>query len=143
MVQANQNANLGGPQGLVVTSSDPTIISVNSGAEANLLTTYRPGKVTLTASFGGKTNSATVYVRNEAVLTHRYSFNVTGTANDSVGSANGSLQGSATIQQGSGGLQLDGNDSDYLALPEGMLSNYTAVTVDAWVTLGAPNHWAR
>jgi hypothetical protein len=135
-VTAGGNATLGGPQGLVVTSSDPTIVSVNAG---NMLTTYRPGKVMLTASYGGKTNSATVQVKNAAVLTHRYSFNTD--ASDSVGSANGTLQGAATISGGQ--LQLTGANSDYLQLPSGMLTNYGSVTIDTWVNLGAAQNWAR
>ena len=121
-----------------MTSSDPTIISVNA---QNMLTTHRPGTVTLTASFGGKTNSAIVQVKNEAVLTHRYSFNMDGDASDSVGGANGTLQGAATVSGGQ--LQLTGDNNDYLDLPPGMLTNYNAVTIDTWVNFGAAQHWAR
>jgi hypothetical protein len=126
----------GGLQPLTVTSSDPNIISVNA---QNMLTTHRPGTVTLTASYNGFTNSAVVRVRNEAVLTHRYSF--TSDASDSVGGANGALVGAATISGGQ--LNLTGNTGDYLQLPPGMLQGYNAVTVDAWVSLNAPNNWAR
>lgn len=137
-VTAGGNATLGGPQGLVVTSSDPTIVSVNS---QNLLTTYRPGVVTLTASFGGKTGSATVRVENMATLAHRYSFNTDGDASDSVGGANGTLQGAATVSGGQ--LQLTGINGDYLELPGGMLQNFNAVTIDTWANLGAAQNWAR
>lgn len=135
-VTAGGNANLSGPQGLVVTSSNPTIVSVNA---QNMLTTYGFGTVTLTASYGGKTNSATVQVKNAAVLTHRYSF-ITD-ASDSLGGANGTLQGAATVSGGQ--LQLTGANADYLQLPAGMLQNYGAVTVDAWANLGAVQNWAR
>ena len=137
-VTAGGNANLGGPQGLVVTSSDANIVSVNA---QNMLTTLRPGTVTLSATYGGKSASGTVTVKNEAVLAHRYSFNVDGDASDSVGGANGTLQGGATVSGGA--LQLTGVDSDYLDLPPGMLTNYTSVTVDAWVNLNAAQNWAR
>lgn len=126
----------GGLQPLTVMSSDTNIISVNA---QNMLTTHRPGTVTLTASYGGFTNSAIVRVHNEAMLTHRYSF--TNDATDSVGGANGTLQGAATIS--SGQLQLTGNTGDYLELPAGLLQGYTAVTVDAWADLNTPNNWAR
>ena len=135
-VTAGGNANLSGPQGLVVTSSDSTILSVNA---QNILTTYHPGTVTLTASFGGKTNSATVMVKNEATLTHRYSF--TTDTSDSVGGANGTLQGAATVSGGQ--LQLTGATPDYCDLPAGMLQNYNAVTVDTWANLGDAQNWAR
>lgn len=135
-VTAGGNATLGGPQGLVVTSSDPTIVSVNA---QNMLTTFRPGTVTLTATYGGKTNSATVQVKNVATLAHRYSF--TTDASDSVGGANGALQGAAAVSGGQ--LQLTGADGDYLQLPSGMLTNYNSVTIDTWVNLGVAQNWAR
>jgi hypothetical protein len=137
-VTAGGNAALGGLQGLVVTSSDTNIVSVNT---QNMLTTRRPGRVTLSATYGGKSSSATIQVRNQAVLTHRYSFNTDGDASDSVGGANGTLQNAATVSGGQ--LQLTGNNNDYLDLPPGMLTNYTSVTIDTWANLGAPNHWAR
>ena len=137
-VTAGGNAAFNGAQPLVVTSSDTNIVSVNA---QNMLTTRRPGSVTLTARFGGKTNSATVQVKNRAVLTHRYSFNTDGDTSDSVGGANGTLTGAATVSGGA--LQLTGDNNDYLNLPPGMLTNYNAVTVDTWANLGAPNHWAR
>ncbi len=135
-VTAGGNATLNGPQGLVVTSSDPTIVSVNA---QNMLTTHLPGTVTLTASMGGKTNSATVVVENKAVLTHRYSF--TTDTSDSVGGANGTLMGAATVSGGQ--LQLTGADADYCDLPAGLLQNYNAVTVDTWANLGDAQNWAR
>jgi hypothetical protein len=107
---AGGNATLGGPQGLVVTSSDTNIVSVSA---QNMLTTHRPGTVTLSASYGGKTSSATIQVNNQATLTHRYSF--TTDASDSVGHADGTLQGAATVSGGQ--LHLTGANADYLDLP--------------------------
>ncbi len=133
---ASGNAALGGPQGLVVTSSDPTVISVNS---QNMLTTHRPGTVTLSASYQGKTSSAIVRVSNLATLTHRYSF--TDDASDSIGGANGTFIGNATNSAGQ--LQLTGVNSDYLELPAGLLQDYDSVTIDTWANLGAAQSWAR
>ncbi len=45
-----------------------------------------------------------------AALIHQYTFN-DGTANDSVGGANGTLEGAAIISGGQ--LQLTGNNADY------------------------------
>jgi hypothetical protein len=78
-------------------------------------------------------------VKNEAVLAHRYNFNTD--ASDTIGGANGTLQGAATVS--SGQLQLTGNNADYLQLPGGMLTNYSAVTVDTWANLGPAQNWAR
>jgi len=129
-------AYYGGLQPLTVTSSDTNIISVNA---QNMLTTYRPGVASLTATYNGFTSTAVVRVANEAMITHRYSF--TNDASDSVGGADGTLQGAATISGGQ--LQLTGNTGDYLELPAGLLQGYNAVTVDAWVSFNAPNNWAR
>lgn len=125
-----------GTQPLVVTSSDTNVISVNA---QNILTTYGPGTATLTATYGGFTSSATVTVRNDAVLTHRYSF--TTDASDSVGGANGTLMGTASVSGGQ--LQLDGGTADYLALPGGMISNYDSVTLDTWVNFASVQNWSR
>jgi hypothetical protein len=124
------------PNGLVVTSSDTNVIQVLPN---NMLRTLRPGTAVLTATFQGKTDLATVSVQNIAALTHRYTFNTD--ANDSVGTANGILQGGANVSGGS--LVLDGNPGTYLELPPGLLEGYPAVTVDAWVTFNTAQTWAR
>ncbi len=124
-------------QGLVVASSDTSIISVNP---QNMLTTFRPGTVTLTATYLGKMSSAVVRVANQAVLTHRYSF--TTDDSDSVGGANGTNEGTAAVSGGA--LQLDGGAGDYVALPGGLLGNYRSATVDVWATISAAQqHWSR
>ena len=123
--------------GLVVTSSDTNIISVSP---QNLLTTYRPGTVTLSATYQGKNSSAVVRVKNQAVLVHRYTF--TNDANDSVGAANGTLVGTANISGGQ--VQLDGGSGDYVALPGGLLSTFDAATMDIWATISSgQQHWSR
>jgi hypothetical protein len=123
--------------GLAVTSSDPSILSVNGD---NLLTTHRPGTVTLSATYLGKSSSAIVEVRNQAVLAHRYSFATD--ANDSVGGANGTLVGTATVSGGQ--VQLDGGSGDYVSLPGGLLGSYRSATMDVWATIDASQqHWSR
>jgi hypothetical protein len=77
-----------------------------------------------------------------ADLIHRYSFN-DGTANDSVGSANGTLVGSTdggpTISGGQ--LQLNnpnfsgpGVSENYLSLPASILPNSGSATIEEWFT---------
>lgn len=123
--------------GLVVTSSNPSVISVNS---QNMLTTYGPGTVTLMATYEGKTSSATVQVGNTAVLTHRYSF--TSDASDSVGGANGTLVGTANVANGM--LQLDGGSGDYVSLPPGLLGTYKSATLDIWASIStSQGPWSR
>jgi hypothetical protein len=124
------------PNTLVVTSSDTNVIQVLPN---NMLRTLRPGSATLTASFQGKTDSATVTVQNIARLTHRYTFNTD--ANDSVGTANGNLLGNANVSGGS--LVLDGSPGTYVELPPGLIDGYQAATIDAWVTFNAAQTWSR
>src|SRR5271157_5029253 len=67
-------------------------------------------------------------------LTHRYSFfneaNGSTTAVDSVGAANGSLVGAAAITNGQ--LVLSGATGCYANLPGGLITGYSAVTLEAW-----------
>jgi hypothetical protein len=122
--------------GLTIASSDPTIVEVLAN---NMLRTFRPGTVTLSATYLGHSHSATVTVKNVGTLTHRYTFATD--ASDMVGTANGTLQGSATVSGGN--LVLDGNPGSYVDLPPGLLAGYDAVTVDTWVTFNAAATWAR
>jgi hypothetical protein len=75
-------------------------------------------------------------------IIHRYSF--TNDASDSVGTANGTLMGNATVSGGQ--LVLDGSDGTYLDLaaigPD--IANLTSTTVEAWVTWNDPTaYWER
>jgi hypothetical protein len=72
-------------------------------------------------------------------LAHRYSF--TADAKDSVGNADGTLQGNATISNGA--VVLDGSQDTYVNLPGGLISNYQAVTLEAWATFATNTPWAR
>jgi hypothetical protein len=148
------------PAGLTITSSEPNVVAITGkqGFAAGL------GTAVITVSYAGMTNSASVTVVGPpaAILIHRYSFS-SGTANDSVGTANGVLHGSASI---SGGQLLLPNATsvgpglDYLELPYGIITNATgtrtnyngpagvyndpSVTVEAWATF-YPNQytWAE
>jgi hypothetical protein len=67
----------------------------------------------------------------QAAIIHRWSFE--GNANDSVGTASGTLMGGATIAGGA--LTLAGGTSgQYLDLPNGLVSKLTNATLEAWVT---------
>lgn len=69
-------------------------------------------------------------------LVHRYSFSETsGTiCTDSIGGPawNGTLPNGGTF--GSGQLRLSSGSKQYVQLPSGIISNYSAVTIEAWVT---------
>ena len=80
---------------------------------------------------------ATSVVSSSALppLIHRYSFNESsGTiAHDSVGGANGTLNGGA-IFDGSGHVVLNGTSGTYVSLPGNLLAGLSNVTLEAWVT---------
>jgi hypothetical protein len=130
------NASAATVNGLTLTSSDTNVLTFTGN---NMLRTLRPGTVTLSATFLGKTASATITVENKGVLAHRYSF--TTDASDSIDGANGTENGSA-IESG-GQLVLDGSGGTYLSLPSNLFNGYDAVTIDTWVTLNAGGTWAR
>ena len=73
---------------------------------------------------------------NIVTLVHRYSFSETSgtTVADSVGGSawNGTLPNGGTL--GGRQVQLKAANSQYINLPSGILSNYKAVTIEAWVT---------
>lgn len=71
-----------------------------------------------------------------AELTHRYSFNTD--ASDSVGTADGTLEGGASV--GVGQLMLTGASDTYVTLPAPVIAvnTYSALTLEVWATPYAP-----
>jgi hypothetical protein len=121
-----------------------------STANTNIATVDINGNVTgagagvtsIIATYASLGLSATQTVQVSSVpatLVHRYSFNETSgtTTGDSVGGSvwNGTLPRGGTFS-GSGQLLLASNLQQYVQLPAGILSNYTAVTIDAWASFG-------
>lgn len=77
-------------------------------------------------------------------LQHRYSFATD--ASDSIGAANGTLVGNASITNNS--LKLPGggtsaNPQGYVSLPSGIVSSDTSITVECWMTDTAGSTWAE
>ena len=60
---------------------------------------------------------------------------------DSVGHADGTLEGAATISGGQ--VHLDGTRGTYVNLPGGLIAGDRAVTFEFWATLGVNKNWAR
>ena len=109
-------------------SGDTNILTVNAGG---VITAVAQGSATITASYAGQTNTQTITVTPViATLVHRYGF--ANDASDSVGGANGTLNGSAAISGGT--VTLDGSSGTYVSLPVGILTNLTAVTFETWLT---------
>src|SRR5215471_11243403 len=71
-----------------------------------------------------------------ATLTHQYTFN-DGTANDSVGTASGTLMGAATVSDGQ--VHLTGAPGTYVNLPGPTIAinTYTDATFEGWFTYGS------
>lgn len=94
-----------------------------------------------TNAFGTTNTAAATLTVQAPTLVHRYSF--TSDARDSVGGAawRGTLYGNAVISGGQ--LALDGTAGTYVQLPAGILSNYDAVTIEAWASFGANGDWCR
>lgn len=124
----------------VYTSSNIKVATVDANG---LVTAVGVGTANLTATVGAfsSTNHVTLTVTPVVPgLAHRYSF--TTDASDSVGGANGTLNGGATISGSQ--LALDGVVGSSVTLPAGILSGLNQVTIEAWATFpGAINAWAN
>jgi len=119
--------------GVVWTSLNPSVATVSGGG---LVTGMDPGTATISAAYGGVTNTSMITVGfpggYESTMNHRYSF--TTAVEDSVGTADGSVAGTATVTNGQ--LVLDGAAGTYADLPPSLvvLSNYTGLTLETWAT---------
>jgi hypothetical protein len=129
----------------IYTSSNPNVARVDTNG---LVTAIAAGSATLTASVGAlnSTNSVTITVTPVVPNPiHRYSFtNATAVAAmDSIGHANGTLNGTAAFN-GSGQLALDGTVGSSVTLPAGILGGLDEVTIEAWATFpGTINPYAN
>ena len=91
------------------------------------------------ASLGLSATQAVQVFIVPTVLVHRYSFSETNgspTVADSIGGAawNGTVPSGGTF--GGGKLALAAASQQYVQLPANILSNYTAVTIEAWASFG-------
>ena len=143
-------------QGINLSFATPTLQSGNTNllkvGSGLTVAGMAPGSTTLIASYGGLsvTQAVTVLDQAPAVLTHRYSFNGPAATSpttfaDSVGGADGTLVGTATVD-GAGKLVLTGNSVDnnnYAALPPHLLDTNLQFSLEAWVAFGSNPTWAR
>ncbi|MBI4327119.1 MAG: Ig-like domain-containing protein [Chloroflexi bacterium] len=136
------NVNLTSMPGVAYQSSKTSIVTVNTNG---LVRAVGLGSATVTVTYQGLQDSKTVtVVLPQAVLKHRYSFSESpgsGTVEDLVGTADGTLIGGATYT-GDGKLVLDGADG-HVDLPNGIISILTNATIEAWVTWSARSTWQR
>lgn len=135
------------PGSLINLSSNPNYGITYSSANPSVAVVDTSGKVTglgygttaIIATYAALGISATQSVQVISVpttLVHRYSFGEISGANiaDSIGGApwNGTLPNGGTFAGGQ--LSLAASGSQYVQLPGGILSNYTMVTIETWVT---------
>ncbi len=122
--------------GITYSSVNTNIAAVDAGGH---VTGVGSGTTSIVATYGSLGLSATQSVQVISVptaLVHRYSFSETGgtTVADSAGGPawNGTLPNGGTF--GGGQLALAAGSQQYVQLPGGILSNYTSVTIETWVT---------
>jgi hypothetical protein len=130
----------------VYTSSNPKVFTVDA---TGIVTAVGYGTATLTATVGAfsSTNGVSLTVAPTAPkLAHRYSFTETNgstTVSDSVGGADGTVGGDASLN-GTGQLVLSGNVNSAVTLPAGILSGVDEVTIETWATFpGTLNNFAN
>jgi hypothetical protein len=111
-------------------SGNTGILTVNTNG---VISAVGQGTTTIVATYSSLTSTQTITVVQPAsVLTHRYSF--TADASDSVGGAawNGTVPNGGTFAGNQ--LQLAAASSQYVQFPAGIISNYAAVTIEAWAS---------
>jgi hypothetical protein len=76
-------------------------------------------------------------------LAHRWRFDGTGASlRDEQGNAAGTIRNTALA--GAGSLALAGGTSNqYVDMPDGLISGFTSVTIEAWVTWTGTESWQR
>jgi len=125
------------PDGLNWTVAGTTTVAMNASVYVGLAVCSVNDETLCQAQFDNVSFSTSSVIISSPLptLIHRYSFNETsGTiAHDSIGGANGSLQGSATFN-GSGSVVLNGTSGTFVSLPGNLLAGLTNVTIEAWVT---------
>jgi uncharacterized protein YjdB len=148
------NVVVNGDAMLTFTSSNPDVVSINN---AGLFSTLKVGSATITAVYGYVSGITTNYYTNTivasvsgdsnpATLVHRYQFNDANGGTVVADSVGGSAW-NGTVMEGNtntavpypgaftnGVLYLTAVNTNFVQLPSGILSNYTAVSIEIWVT---------
>jgi hypothetical protein len=150
------NVNISTQPDLVLISDNTNVIAF---APDQRLQTLELGTANITAIWQGFSNTVPVPVGvpQDIALIHRYGFNESTNdwiVHDSVGGANGRLFNTASITSpnavftGKGEMKLTGGGGGgnpavlgYAALPLGMISSVSEVTVEAWVTWTLRTGW--
>jgi hypothetical protein len=119
-----------GEAGVTASSDNPAVASVTS---AGVVRANAQGVAHIVFSYAGFSATNTITIQSAApVMQHRYNFN--GDAVDSIGGANGTLNGGASFSGGK--VVLNAGTGDYVSLPSGIIAGYFATTVEAYVDFG-------
>jgi hypothetical protein len=119
-----------GEAGVTISSDNTNIATVTSAGSVRAVA---QGTAHIIASYAGFSATNTITIQSAApVMQHRYNFN--GDAVDSIGAANGTLNGGASFS--SGKVVLNAGTGDYVSLPTGIIAGYFATTVEAYVDFG-------
>jgi alpha-L-arabinofuranosidase len=132
LINLSDNASYG----ITYASLNPSIAAVDGSGNVTGIGSGTTSIIATYAALGISATQAVQVISVPTTLVHRYSFNETSgsTVNDSIGGAawNGTLPKGGTFAGGK--LSLAASGSQYVQLPSGILSNYTMVTIEAWVT---------
>lgn len=125
------------PDGINWVPDGVTIVPMNTNVCVGLAVCSVNSGTLCQAQFTNVMFSSTTVVVSSPLpqLIHRYSFNETSGTNalDSIGGANGALNGSAAFD-GTGRVVLNGTSGTYVSLPANLLAGLSNVTFEAWVT---------
>ena len=149
------NVNISTQPDLVLTSDDTNVIAI---APDQRLQTVALGTANITAVWEGFSNTLAVAVGvpQDITLVHRYSFNEQTNdwiVHDSVGNAQGRVFNNSLVSPtaaftGKGELKLRGHDSSlgqvpsgYVALPPGIISCLSEISIESWVTWTLKTSW--
>ncbi len=134
------NLDLTGLQTVTLASSDTSKVVVT--ADGLLQAVGTGGPVIVTATYGGRTATASVSVVPQGLtLTHRYSW--TSDARDTVGQADGTLMGQAYVSNNAVVLSGVPRPPTYVALPGWLVGGYDQISLEAWLITTSPNAWTR
>ena len=139
------NVNISTQPGLVLTSDNSNVVAL---AQNQMLETVSMGVADITAVWQGfsNTEAVTITTPQDIALLHRYSFSEQTNdwiAHDSVGEANGQVFASTVgvppvpTFTGTGQLSFVGYPrgvGGHVALPVGLISSLSEVSIEAWVT---------
>jgi hypothetical protein len=124
-----------------LSSGNTNVIKING--TNNQIVAVGQGSANVIAAYGGVYSTQVVtVVQPVAFLAHRYSFsdpdNGTGNIGSTVADSVGGSTWNGTLPNGGGltgsQLQLTNASLQYAQLPVGIISNYNAVTIEAWAT---------